>query len=425
MEVENEHSIIDDRELIQPIQAILSQMNRAQGLKSASAGEIFESPLITLTKLRVVRCSALECGAPSVGQLPRAGENETFRFADFDCELSSNRCRGPHQLVASREHIHKLGGGLFQAGTSSASTFGSIFMRSVLICQHDAQLVREVMPRWLNSFTDLAGIVVLRDQQSQRWKKLQRSLKQDGLWGTLDLLAYRVFHRWRYRESDRAFERHTRETMAAKYAPVTESIPILETTKPNGSDVQLFLQQCRPDIMLACCKHILKPEVFEQATAGTYVMHPGICPEYRNAHGCFWALVNRDFDRVGMTLLKIDRGIDTGPVLGYFTAPYDEQSESHLTIQRRMTYQNLDGVRQLIEKHVSGELQSLSTQGRHSAIWGQPTLTSYLRWKSAARQLKGHLEREASFIESEEDRLEGSIEQNHPVCPVTLPSSTR
>ena len=39
---------------------------------------------------------------------------------------------------------------------------------------------------------------------------------------------------------------------------------------------------------------------------GTFVMHPGICPEYRNAHGCFWALANRDLARVGMTLLRAD-----------------------------------------------------------------------------------------------------------------------
>jgi len=36
-------------------------------------------------------------------------------------------------------------------------------------------------------------------------------------------------------------------------------------------------------------------------------MHPGICPEYRNSHGCFWALANDDPERVGVTLLQIDK----------------------------------------------------------------------------------------------------------------------
>ena len=48
-------------------------------------------------------------------------------------------------------------------------------------------------------------------------------------------------------------------------------------------------------------------------------MHPGICPEYRNSHGCFWALARRDLDHVGATLLQIDEGSDTGPVYAYYT----------------------------------------------------------------------------------------------------------
>ena len=54
----------------------------------------------------------------------------------------------------------------------------------------------------------------------------------------------------------------------------------------------------------ARCKVILKEKIFGIPRVGTFVMHPGICPEYRNAHGCFWALVRRDLERVGMTLLR-------------------------------------------------------------------------------------------------------------------------
>ena len=71
--------------------------------------------------------------------------------------------------------------------------------------------------------------------------------------------------------------------------------------------------------MVARCKRILKERIFAVPRPGTYVLHPGICPEYRNAHGAFWALARRDLDKVGLTLLRIDKGVDTGPVYGYFT----------------------------------------------------------------------------------------------------------
>jgi Formyl transferase len=196
-------------------------------------------------------------------------------------------------------------------------------MRSVLICQHDSLLVREIMPRWLASFTDLAGVLVIREPRGHRLSKVKRSLRQQGLWGTIDLLAYRLFHRLRHGVGDRQQEARIQQTHGAIYPPVPYQVPLLEVSSPNNSAAQAFIRSCQPEIMLACCKHILKPAIFEQASQGTYVMHPGICPEYRNAHGCFWALVNGDMARVGMTLLKIDRGIDTGPVYGYFSAPYD------------------------------------------------------------------------------------------------------
>ena len=215
-------------------------------------------------------------------------------------------------------------------------------------------------------------------------KKLKRSLRIDGIFGTLDLLAYRLFHKFRYAAADRKFEEGIRQSLGELYPAVNHEIPVLETTTPNGPEVQAFLAECQPDVMLACCKHILKPAIFEQARLGTFVMHPGICPEYRNAHGCFWALVQGDMERVGMTLLKIDRGIDTGPVYGYFSAPFDELTESHLTIQRRMTYGNLAGVRRVLEQIEADVAETIPTIGRASAVWGQPTLTSYLRWKRAA-----------------------------------------
>ncbi len=263
-------------------------------------------------------------------------------------------------------------------------------MKSVLICQHDAALVREIMPRWLAGFTELAGILVIREPKGHRLAKLQRSLRKDGLLSTLDLLAYRLYHRVFHAAGDRQYEDEIRETLSQVYPAIRYEVPILEVSSPNSPEAQAFVQSCQPDVMLACCKHILKPAIFEQAKLGTFVMHPGICPEYRNAHGCFWALVNGDLERVGMTLLKIDRGIDTGPVYGHFSVRYDEVHESHLTIQRRMTYGNLHRVQRILERLEVGVAEPIDTAGRVSAVWGQPTLSSYWKWKRAAQFRREH-----------------------------------
>src|SRR5262249_20815477 len=154
------------------------------------------------------------------------------------------------------------------------------------------------------------------------------------------------------------------DQVSAEYPPLPKNLPIIETERANSPDVAKFLRQVQPDLMIARCKVILKPEIFQIPKLGTFVMHPGICPEYRNAHGCFWALAERDLQNVGMTLLKVDKGIDTGPVYGYFTYPYDECDESHIVIQHRTVFENLNRLREKFLQIEKGSAVPVDTAGR-------------------------------------------------------------
>jgi methionyl-tRNA formyltransferase len=116
-------------------------------------------------------------------------------------------------------------------------------------------------------------------------------------------------------------------------------------------------------------------------------MHPGICPEYRNAHGCFWALANGDTGNVGVTLLRIDRGVDTGPVFGYFRIEADPTRESHAVMQDRAVLDNLDAIRDTLLDIDAGRARTIDTSGRKSAAWGQPWMSAYLRIRNRARRL--------------------------------------
>src|SRR5690606_37563863 len=231
--------------------------------------------------------------------------------------------------------------------------------------------------------------------------------------------------------------------MERRYGPPPQ-VPELRVASGNDPAVVAFLRERQPDIVLARCKQLLSKKVFSIARAGTLVMHPGICPEYRNAHGCFWALAERELERVGMTLLRIDAGIDTGPVFGYYSYPFDERRESHTVIQHRVVSENLDAIarrfaerdlgrvrRTLVrmvaaietgpvfgdysypfdgrpESHTviqhrvvsenldaiarrfaeidAGTAEPVDTRGRRSGEWGQPRLSRYLRARRALRK---------------------------------------
>jgi hypothetical protein len=261
----------------------------------------------------------------------------------------------------------------------------------VLICHEEDRLDREGLASWLASTMRLAGLLIIRDEPGRLWRAARRERRRAGVLGLLDVAAFRAYARLFLSGHDEAWKRTTLARLRAIYPAALEDVPQLVVSNPNSADARQFLEGLQPDMVVARCKVILRPEIFEIPRLGTYVLHPGICPEYRNAHGCFWALANRDLGRVGMTLLRVDRGIDTGPIYLQAACEYDEVRDSHIVIQYRAVFDNLDAIgRTLTGLHRGEDLRPMRTDGRRSAVWGQPRLTAYLRWKAAARRLREH-----------------------------------
>ena len=252
-------------------------------------------------------------------------------------------------------------------------------MRTLLICHAGAALDREGIVRWLGSFSTFAGTVAIREPGGRLRRRVAREIKRVGWWRFPDVLAFRAYHGLFSARADRRWERAALERLRERF-PRHPGAPEVEVTSPNGADAERFIREQQPDLVIARCKTLLKEQVFAIPRLGTYVMHPGICPEYRNAHGCFWARANGDLDNVGMTLLRIDRGVDTGPVFGYFRVT-PAPDESHVVTQHRVVLDHLDAIRDRLLSIEAGTAEPLPTQGRPSATWGQPWLSAYVRMR--------------------------------------------
>jgi hypothetical protein len=263
-------------------------------------------------------------------------------------------------------------------------------LRTVLICHGDDALNREGLARWLASFTRLAGVVVIDEPRQRLWRRIKREVRRVGLLRFLDVLAFRLYYRLFLNRRDRRWEEEALAELCRTYPPLGPETRVLHTASPNTPETEAFLRALAPTLVLARCKTLLRPGVFTVPSRGTFVMHPGICPEYRNAHGCFWALARDDVANVGMTLLQIDKGVDTGPVYGYFRCPYDETADSHVVIQHKVVFANLDALRERLLAVGAGSARPLDTTGRTSGAWGQPWLTAYWTWQRRARQRKKH-----------------------------------
>jgi methionyl-tRNA formyltransferase len=257
----------------------------------------------------------------------------------------------------------------------------------VLICHEQDHLDTEGLASWLASTMKLAGLIIIRDPRNRLWRAGRREIRRVGWLRFVDVIAFRAFARLRLARRDAAWKESELQRLRQRYPADLESVPSIVVSSPNSDESRTFIERLRPDIAIARCKVILKRAIFEVPRAGTFVMHPGICPEYRNAHGCFWALARRDLHRVGMTLLRVDPGVDTGPIFLHGTYDFDEVAESHSIIQYRAVFENLDAIGAVLTSICRGEhVEPVNTDGRESAVWGQPRLTTYLRWKWHARR---------------------------------------
>lgn len=253
------------------------------------------------------------------------------------------------------------------------------------MCHAEDAFDRRGLAAWLASFTDLVGIVVIQETGSQKRARVRREFRRVGPIRFLDVLAMRLYYMLRLAGADRAWMDDTLARLRARFGEAPD-VAELHVSDANAPEVAAFLRASKPDVMIARSKQLLGRRIYRIPRHGCLVMHPGICPEYRNAHGCFWALAERDLDRVGLTLLRIDAGVDTGPIFGHFTYAFDESQESHVRVQYRVIVENLDALAQRIRDIVTGETLPIDVAGRRSGAWGQPWLSRYLRWKRSVAE---------------------------------------
>ena len=92
----------------------------------------------------------------------------------------------------------------------------------------------------------------------------------------------------------------------------------ISSFRPNlMKDPQVFNDyvKLQPDLaILAFVTDIIPEKLLTIPSLGTICYHPSILPRHRGASGINWAIIQGD-TRTGLTILWVDKGIDTGPIL--------------------------------------------------------------------------------------------------------------
>ena len=78
-------------------------------------------------------------------------------------------------------------------------------MKTIIILHHDSIFDKDLLAPWLNSFTDLKGVVIIEESKNIVKKRIKNELKRSGVFSFLDILLFRVYYKLFQQTKDTQF----------------------------------------------------------------------------------------------------------------------------------------------------------------------------------------------------------------------------
>jgi methionyl-tRNA formyltransferase len=146
-------------------------------------------------------------------------------------------------------------------------------------------------------------------------------------------------------------------------------IPVVQPTKLNDGSFEAWLKEQNPDVCaLVAYGRLLKQSVLDVPKHGFINMHPSLLPLYRGPSPIHTAVLHGDAE-TGVSIMKLDSGMDTGDVLLQETValPADATSEQMNAELSRLGAEMLVKSLELIEAgeaYFTPQDESLATHTR-------------------------------------------------------------
>ena len=113
------------------------------------------------------------------------------------------------------------------------------------------------------------------------------------------------------------------EATPVKLASLKLGLPVYQPASFRPSVAQEQLAALEPDvIVVAAYGKLLPPEVLETAPHGCLNIHPSLLPRYRGPSPVVTAILD-GAQETGVTLMLLDEGMDTGPIVAQRQRPLD------------------------------------------------------------------------------------------------------
>jgi methionyl-tRNA formyltransferase len=170
-------------------------------------------------------------------------------------------------------------------------------------------------------------------------------------------------------------------------------LPVFQPERARDDKFIAELRALQPDlIVVVAYGQILPPAILNLPRHGCLNVHTSLLPKYRGAAPIQWAIANGDME-TGVTLMKMDVGLDTGPIISQRTTSILPEDDSD-TLHDRLAQLGAELLAQTIPDYVAGKIQPVAQPAEgasHAAKikkedgridWNQPARTIWNRLRA-------------------------------------------
>lgn len=133
-------------------------------------------------------------------------------------------------------------------------------------------------------------------------------------------------------------------------------VPVLQPERPRGEEFQAELAALGAELsVVAAYGQLLVDEVLALPARGSINVHASLLPELRGAAPINWSII-RGHDRTGVTIMRIVRQLDAGPILHQVEEPLGERMTAG-ELSERLAALGAKALEETLERLAAGECE--------------------------------------------------------------------
>ncbi len=146
------------------------------------------------------------------------------------------------------------------------------------------------------------------------------------------------------------------------------SIPLVKSAHVNDVEVVDAIKRAEIDwLFIIGWSQIAGAEVLCAPRHGVLGAHPTLLPEGRGRAAIPWAIL-KGLQKTGVTLFKMDEGVDTGPIAFQVEISIDSNTDA-ASLYKRVDLAHVRAIHELIPKILAGELTLQEQDNSKATVW--------------------------------------------------------